>query len=257
VSLYVESVGTGPNLVLLHGWAMHSGMWGPALQPLAKHFRLHLVDLPGHGFSKTEATEMRGCGLARMTEMIADILPTDCIVCGWSLGGQIAIELALQASYHVRKVVLISTTPCFTKREDWQWGIEAGMLQLFLENLKRDYRNTMLRFLTLQVGGSDDTTRVLPELRKGLFERGEPDEASLEAGIQVLLTTDLREKLKNVTQPALLLHGGKDVITHPESAIWAKQQLHCSELLMLPSCGHAPFLSFPEEFAASIIRFAA
>lgn len=258
MSLYVESIGAGPNLVLLHGWAMHSGMWESILQPLAAHFRLHLVDLPGHGFSKAGLTRVQRGGLERMTEMVADILPGDCIVCGWSLGGQIAIELALQASTRVRKIALISTTPCFIRREDWQWGMEAGTLQLFLENLKRDYRNTMLRFLTLQVGrGGNDAAKVLLKLRKGLFERGEPDEFFLEAGIQVLLTSDLREKLRNITQPVLLLHGEKDIIAHPESARWMKKQLHCSELLMLPACGHAPFLSYPEEFAASIIRFAA
>ena len=263
--LYVESFGTGPDLVMLHGWAMHSGMWGAVLHPLERHFRLHLVDLPGHGFSRGPASActfgiagLAGSqtdALAGMVEMVADILPPNCIVCGWSLGGQIAIELALREPARVQKIVLISTTPCFIKREDWQWGMEVATLQLFSENLKRDYRTTMKRFLTLQVSGGNDTATVLAKLRKSLFERGEPEETALEAGIQVLLTSDLREKLRNVIQPALLLHGESDVITHPDAARWMKQQLSHSELLMLSGCGHAPFLSYPDEFVASMVRF--
>ncbi len=50
-TLHVESVGSGPPLVLLHGWAMHSGIWGPLVARLAQRFRVHAVDLPGHGHS--------------------------------------------------------------------------------------------------------------------------------------------------------------------------------------------------------------
>lgn len=266
MSLYVESTGSGPDLVLLHGWAMHGGMWGSILRPLARHFRLHIVDLPGHGFSRERASactsglaglaESQTDALARMVEMVAHILPPNCIICGWSLGGQIAIELALREPVRVQKIALISTTPCFIKREDWRWGMETTTLQLFSENLKRDYRTTMKRFLTLQVSGGNDTATVLPKLRKSLFERAEPEETALEAGIKVLLTSDLRDKLRNVIQPALLLQGENDVITHPDAARWMKQQLRNSELLMLPACGHAPFLSYPDEFLASMVRFA-
>src|SRR5207249_759242 len=43
--------GKGAPLVLLHGWAMHSGLWMPFLPRLIEQFRVHLIDLPGHGHS--------------------------------------------------------------------------------------------------------------------------------------------------------------------------------------------------------------
>ena len=57
-----ESFGAGgsPDLVLLHGWAMHSGVWRGVRDRLAEHFRLHLVDLPGHGLSPACAFDSRG-----------------------------------------------------------------------------------------------------------------------------------------------------------------------------------------------------
>ena len=48
---YIATLGDGPDLVLLHGWAMHGGIFGPLIDALAGHFRLHVVDLPGHGHS--------------------------------------------------------------------------------------------------------------------------------------------------------------------------------------------------------------
>ena len=51
MSLFHRTQGQGPPLVLLHGWAMHSGVFGPLVEALAGDFELHLVDLPGHGRS--------------------------------------------------------------------------------------------------------------------------------------------------------------------------------------------------------------
>src|SRR5690348_2239710 len=256
MSLHVESFGAdqGPELVLLHGWAMHSGVWRSVRDCLAEHFHLHLVDLPGHGFSPACAFDLQGNTSDCVLESIAEVLPESCIVCGWSLGGEIAIELALREPERVRKLALISTTPCFVKRENWQWGMEASMLQLFAQNLKRDYVTTMKRFLTLQVNGGSDSSSILSQLRKSLAERREPDEAALEAGLQILLTSDLRDKLKYIQQPVLLLHGENDVITHPSAAKWMNGQLRESELIMLSRCGHAPFLSHPDQFIKGLMR---
>ena len=165
-----------------------------------------------------------------------------------------AIELALREPVRVKKLVLISTTPCFVKRENWQWGMEASMLQLFAQNLKRDYATTMKRFLTLQVSGGSDSSSILSQLRKSLAERREPDEAALEAGLQILLTSDLREKLKYIGQPVLLLHGENDVITHPNAAKWMNGQLQKSELIMLPTAVMRLFYPIPDQFVESMVR---
>ena len=102
--------------------------------------------------------------------------------------------------------------------------------------------------------GSSDTTAMLAQLRESFFQRDQPDEVALQTGLQILLTTDLRAKLGNVNQLSLLLHGENDVITDPGAARWMNQQLSNSELIMLPHCGHAPFLSYPDQFVASLVQ---
>ena len=50
--MHIETLGSGPDLVLIHGWAMHGGVFAPLLRELSAHFECHVVDLPGHGLSE-------------------------------------------------------------------------------------------------------------------------------------------------------------------------------------------------------------
>lgn len=249
--LHIETLGQGPDLVLLHGWAMHSGIWGSVRDQLAQQFRLHLVDLPGHGLSPA----CEPGTLDHLTGIITGMLPERCMLGGWSLGGQIAMELALREPERVEKLVLISTTPCFARRDDWEPGMERKLLQLFLENLKLNYAATINRFLTLQMSGDRDAGRILPQLRKHFFQRAEPDPGALEKGLMILQQSDLRDRIGAIQQPVLLLHGENDVITHPAAAGWMHQQLPQSQRVMFPHCGHAPFLSYPEQFVTCLNEF--
>ena len=92
--VYVETLGEGPDLVLLHGWAMHSGIWGSVRSQLAQYFRLHLVDLPGHGVSPTPWIHGPDT-LKNMSEMIMDSLPEQehylWVVIRWADSNEIGI----------------------------------------------------------------------------------------------------------------------------------------------------------------------
>ena len=249
--MHVKIMGAGPDLVLLHGWAMHSGIWQCVCEQLAQNFRLHLVDLPGHGLSSAGKSE----SLQDMVEMVADILPDNCIVGGWSLGGQVAIELALQRPIQVEKLVLIATTPCFIKREGWRCGMDATILKMFTQNLAQNYETTISRFLTLQLSGGSDSKTVLGSLKKTFFQYSQPDHTALQVGLDILLASDLRERFSGIKQPVLLLHGENDVITHAMAASWMSQQLPGAKLVMFPNCGHAPFLSFSHQFITHLNDF--
>ncbi|HKP65038.1 MAG TPA: alpha/beta fold hydrolase, partial [Casimicrobiaceae bacterium] len=87
--LYVESLGDGPPLVLLHGFAMHGGLFEPLLPALTPRFRVHVVDLPGHGRSPS----IDAFGIERLAATIDDAtvpIEQPLTVLGWSLGGQAA-----------------------------------------------------------------------------------------------------------------------------------------------------------------------
>ena len=50
--MHIEAHGSGPDLVLIHGWAMHGGVFAGLLERLGARFRVHVVDLPGHGLAR-------------------------------------------------------------------------------------------------------------------------------------------------------------------------------------------------------------
>ena len=56
MSVFVEVVGRGPNLTMLHGWGLNGAVWGGVRDALAQCHTLHIVDLPGHGRSDGAAT---------------------------------------------------------------------------------------------------------------------------------------------------------------------------------------------------------
>jgi pimeloyl-[acyl-carrier protein] methyl ester esterase len=250
-AIHCETLGSGPNLVLLHGWAMHGGVWRGVRDQLAMQYRVHLFDLPGHGFSPAHEPG----DFNQVVAIINEHLPGDCIVCGWSLGGQIAMQLAINDPERIKKLVLVATTPCFVQQHDWSWGMELRFLQLFLENLHLNYKTTINRFLTLQINGERHSAHALTQLRAYFFERQRPDYTALQRGLAILQTNDMRRKLQDIKQPVLLLHGDHDVITHPSAAQWMARQLKNARLVMFSGCGHAPFLSDPDQFVTCIHAF--
>ena len=71
-ALHVDVVGSGPPLVLLHGWAMHGGVFAPLVARMRETFTLHVVDLPGHGLSRDCDTPL---ALEACVEAIAAHVP--------------------------------------------------------------------------------------------------------------------------------------------------------------------------------------
>jgi len=49
--MHIKKIGQGKDLVLIHGWGMHSGIWEPIIEKFSNQYTLHLVDIPGMGRS--------------------------------------------------------------------------------------------------------------------------------------------------------------------------------------------------------------
>ena len=239
-ALHVELRGSGPDLVLLHGWALHGGVWGPWLDELARHARLHVVDLPGHGRSAAVATPGDLGALARA---VSASVPPGAAVLGWSLGGMVALELARQRLADITALVLIATTPSFVRRSDWPHGTDPGVLDDFASGLSTDYRRTIGNFLALQTWGDEHATQALRALRASVALHGEPDRTALESGLAVLRDSDLRGVLSRLTLPALVISGEYDRLTPAAAGRELAAALPMARFVQIPRAGHAPFLS--------------
>lgn len=245
--LYVESFGDGPPLVLLHGFAMHGGLFEPLLPALTPHFRVHVVDLPGHGRSPSIHT----VGIETLAATIDDAtaaIEQPLTVLGWSLGGQAALQWARARPERIARLALVATTPSFIIRDGWTCAMAAATLARFGDELRVAYRLTLLRFLTLQVRGSDDGRQTLSLLRERLFERGEPTSATLADALALLATTDLRSALPDVRVPALVIGGDKDTLVPIKATHALAAALPHATHATIEGAAHAPFLSHPRPF---------
>jgi len=249
--LHVDAIGQGPDLVLLHGWGMHGGIWDGARDSLAQQFRLHVVDLPGYGAS----AHCEPYTLTALAHAVAEVLPARAHVCGWSLGGQVALRLALDFPERVQKLVLIGTTPCFRQRTDWRPGMDDATLEEFARSLELDYAGTLKRFLSLQARSGDDARGVIAALREKLFVRGEPSLATLRGGLAILRDLDLRDEIAGVTQPGLVIHGARDSLTPLAAGEWLAQRLPHSALSIVDGSAHAPFLSHRAQTLQAMEQF--
>ncbi|WP_300622023.1 pimeloyl-ACP methyl ester esterase BioH [Dokdonella sp.] len=247
--MHIDVQGNGPDLVLIHGWAMHGGVFAPLLERLAPRFRVHLVDLPGHGRSRDE-TDFDAADCARR---IAAATPRALWV-GWSLGGTVALRAALDTATRARGLALIASSPRFVAAPDWLHGVPMDVFTAFGSDLEARYRDAIERFLALETMGSPHAQAELRELKQQVFERGEPSVAALQDGLRTLETEDLRDDLARLSMPSLWIAGRRDRLVAPEAMRWAAGHAPGGRYLELNS-GHAPFIGHADAVAAAIAAF--
>jgi pimeloyl-[acyl-carrier protein] methyl ester esterase len=249
--LYTQSSGAGAPLVLLHGWGMNLAVFEALRTRLAQHYSVTVLDLPGHGRSPWPDD----CTPEQQLQLIGAELPPQVTLIGWSLGGQLALQLAAQPARSVRRMVLMATTPRFVATSDWPHGLPETLLQQFAQQLEFDPAGTVGQFLELQVRADRAGAATLATLRASLERHGWAQPAALRADLALLASTDLRTMAPGVQVPALAIAGQADRITPPLAAAALVHLLPQAQLLELPRAGHAPFLSQGETVAASIRRF--
>ncbi len=239
-------------MVLVHGWGMHSGVWEDVAEALVDDYRVTIVDLPGHGYSRQTPA---GHTLRELSHVVAEHVPTRATWVGWSLGGMVAQRVAIDLPEHVLKLVLVASSPRFVRHHDWPHAVDFTTLHQFADSLDRDYRSTLKRFLALEVIGSDHAREQLRLLHSLVFQHGEPDTRALRDGLSILETEDLRSGFARISCPTLLLMGQRDNLVPGKAGGAMQDLLPMAQLHLFRHGGHAPFFSHPAEFSACLRAF--
>ncbi len=247
--IWLKQVGDGPDLVLIHGWGLHGGVWDELVPGLAGRYRVTTLDLPGHGHSTLDPAGLSIDGLA---DRLLDVVPAGAVWLGWSLGSLAALAAA-QHTGAVRGLILVAGTPRFVRGEDWPHGMAPEVLQGFADDLRSDYDGTLRRFLGLHVGAGADSRATIRTLRARLFVHGRPARSALSQGLRWLRETDLRSRSASIRIPVDLIHGDYDRLVPTSAADWLAANLGSARVHNIARAGHAPFLSHPEEFTAHVI----
>jgi len=236
------------QVLFIHGWAMNSSVWTDIAEALMNDYPQKLiraVDLPGYGASEYEQNSTSEA-LAKALEPL--LIGKQTILIAWSMGGLIALDLVTRKQCDIRQLILVSSTPCFVQNTHWQYAVKADVFESFAQSLKKDYKQTLKRFVMIQAMGSHTARADIKVLQRQLLLRGEPDLKALEAGIALLLYEDKRQALKEIDDcPISLISGTKDSLINDQGQQQLAQQNNIS-LFAIEAAGHAPFISHPKIF---------
>ncbi len=249
--LHKEVYGQGEPVVMLHGWAMHSGLWRAFSEQLAVDRQVICFDLPGHGRSD----RVEPYSLEPLVDILASALPErSCALVGWSLGGAVALRLAEKYPDKVKSLILMASNPYFLSAPGWP-GVAPNILAEFTSNVQKNASLTLLRFMCLQVQGMSDMKLCLKQIKKALQECPMPELDVLMNGLQILQIADLRSALANLAQPVQMILGEQDSLVPAEVGGQCASLAPQIEMHIIEGAGHAPFISHKQHVLALVQDF--
>jgi len=238
--------------VLLHGWGCNREVWRPLLVLLRPWANITLLDLPGCAPGAASGSEPE---LAGLLAGILAFCPERAVYVGWSLGGQLAIELAVREPQRVLAVVTVCSNPCFVATRDWP-GMGADAFREFRSGVQADPIAALQRFDSLQVSGSAQPRQLLRQLRR----LRQPASAELLAGLKWLQTLDQRDALAMLQQPQQHLLAERDALVPfavGQSIAARMAGVSSGQVKMLQGACHLAPLDVPAELAQEIRGFLA
>ena len=250
--LYSEVAGEGPEIVLLHEGICDSRMWDRQWETWARSRRLLRFDFRGYGRTPLEPGPYAS---ARDVITLLDRYGFECAaLVGVSLGGRVALEVALAAPERVRALVLVGTG---LPGHDWSdelkasWAEEEAALR---EGNLDDAVEVVLRMWVagprreLEDVDSDVRARVAEMQRRAFeLETVEPDEE--------LLVEDVAQRLAEVAVPTLVLIGEEDQPDIRTIAERLAREIPNARLETIADTAHVPSMERPEEFDRLVLGF--
>lgn len=218
--IFLRKAGLGPPVLLLHGGASDSADWLGTMVPLSSSYTFYAPDLVGFGGSDRNRD---GYSLSHFTESVGGLietleLATPLPVVGHSLGGRIALDLALRQPRKVRRLALVDTAG-FTRLA--RWGNLLGTAAFHLRRLLR---------------------RPQPYPRFMMENGAMPHWLCL-------------DQLHRIKVPILMVWSSHDPYYSVKGALRARELLPQARLEILPGYGHAPHRTETESFNRLLAGF--
>ncbi len=238
--------GSGPDLVLLPGWASDGRIFTPLFSSLMAYFTLHLA-------SWREAEWVELSPKAFKQQIIIDLtgqLPDQSILVGWSLGGLIAVNLAHHSPHKVKSLMTLAFNPSFIEQSDWSCAMSRENFASFQRAYAKHPKKTLREFSALQLLGETRRQTVQRQLLNSRSQLTDKTQLRLLA----LLQEDARSMVQQLVQPQCYCYGTEDVLAPSSSLIAEASLLNPSiETRSYQGSAHLPFLSAPSQWLKDLI----
>ena len=246
--LAARAAGTGTPVILFHSLLADETSFDRIVQPLAATHQVIVLSLPGFGASDSVGSELAGiadhiaAGIGQMALKQAPVL------LGNGYGGFIALMAAIRHPGIASRLVLADCGACFSEpgRAAFR-GMSAAAKE---KGLAAIADVAMRRLFAPEF---QERNAPLIEQRKKRFLAVDP--ATFHGACDALATLDLRDQLKSLKLPVLVLVGEQDEATPPPMSREMAAGIPGAKLLELPGCAHVPQLQAPELFLSAVRPF--
>lgn len=260
VAVHVEVHGAGPPLLLLHGFTGSAATWAETIPALARDHRMIVVDLLGHGESDAPADPTRYGFAACIEDLVQLLVRLDvarCACLGYSMGGRLALGLAVAHPKRVTALILESASPGLatdTERaarrasdEGLAAQIERDGVAAFVETWMAQPLFASQACLGAAVRAREHAAR-LRHSAHGL--------ANCLRGMGTGAQPSFWPALAGLPMPVLLVVGEADAKFRGIATTMAAQ-VPRAERVVIPGAGHATHLERPTAFIATVLDFLA
>ena len=240
VDIHYEIHGSGPPLLLTHGYSSTSEMWHGQIEALSKHHKLVLWDMRGHGrsdYPDDPAAYSEALTVADMAALLDQVGAKSAIVGGLSLGGYMSLAFYRAHPDRVRALLIIDTGPGFKKddaREAWN----------------RRAHETGDRFEREGLGALKSASRE----RSGVSHRDASGLARAARGMLTPRDARVIESLPDIKVPSLVVVGADDTPFLAASDYMAAK-IPGAAKVVIPGGGHAVNIDQPQAFIDAVLPF--
>jgi pimeloyl-ACP methyl ester carboxylesterase len=253
--------GTGPVILLVHGWAADGRLFANLHAELSKTYRVITPDLRAHGLTPRGSSPLTIETLAEdLWALIEDQNLQDVTALGWSMGA-LALWRMIELHGHERLAGLVveDMSPRILNDTDWSLGMSSGLNRASskraVDAMVRDWPSYAKTFAPQMFSRHQVETNqncVEPILQQ-LTQRDGSEMAELWAS---MAQQDLRDALPSMNLPVLVTYGEHSEAYSPETSRYLVNTLPDAQRIGFASSGHAPHIEEPEEFCRAVTNFA-
>ena len=251
IEIAYEDVGSGPSVVLLHGYPFNRSMWREQVEELRKTHRVIVPDLRGHG--ETAVTP----GPATMESMALDVAVlletlniSRATIGGLSMGGYVALAFYRLFPLRVRSLVLADTRPQ-ADTEEAKENREKQAEKALNEGMEGIADALLPKLL------APETVTEQPAIVRRIREMivGTEPEGAAAALRGMAVRKDHTSFLSRIIAPTLIVVGNKDALTPVADSELMHREIGGSRLRIMEGAGHVSNLEQPEEFNRELVKF--
>jgi len=231
--------------VLLHGFTHTGASWTGVIEAMGERYRALAPDIRGHG----TASRARPITLARVLHDLDRLAPQKFVLAGYSMGGRIALHVALALPERITNLVLIGASPGIAdpgrraQRREADERLAAELQRLSIEQLADRWAQTPVL--------ADQPQAVAAVARADRMRNTPEGLAGALRGLGTGALSSLWDRLGELSMPVTLIVGDRDA-RFRQIAQQMAQRIPAAELVIVGAAGHAVHLEAPREVAKLI-----